>query len=96
MRLKPEIKAFIKETTLKLFPDTDIFLFGSRVNDLEKGGDIDLLILSDNKIEKKRLRQFKLNFYKKFGWQKIDLVNYTKEEKTTFKELILSNAQPIV
>lgn len=95
MRLRPEIKTFIKETAEKLFPNTEIYLFGSRLNNQERGGDIDILILSEKKINRKKLRQFRVVFYKKFGWQKIDLVNFTKDEKSIFKQLILPNAQPI-
>ena len=95
MRLRPEIKAFIKESAKKLFPEAEIYLFGSRVNDNALGGDIDLLILSEKKIEQKLIRSFRINFYKRFGWQKIDVVNFTKAEKTTFKQLILTNAKAI-
>ncbi len=95
MRLRPEIKAFIKESAKKLFPEAEIYLFGSRVDDNALGGDIDLLILSEKKIEQKLIRSFRINFYKRFGWQKIDVVNFTKAEKTTFKQLILTNAKAI-
>lgn len=95
MRLKPEIISFIKETSIKLFPEVEIYLFGSRLNDQELGGDIDILILSEQKIDSKKLRHFRLGFYKKFGWQKIDLVNFTKNDNSTFKKLILTSAQPI-
>lgn len=92
MRLKPEIKAFIKETTHHLFPNADVYLFGSRVKDNARGGDIDILLLTDIKIDTKQLRNFRISFYKKFGWQKIDLVNFTKNESSAFKKLILKNA----
>jgi predicted nucleotidyltransferase len=95
MRLKPEIKSFIKSTAFKLFPEAEIYLFGSRVNDNGLGGDIDILLLTEKKIDTKKLRAFRINFYKHFGWQKIDLVNFTKNENSTFKELILTEAQPI-
>lgn len=95
MRLKEEIINFIKNTADLLFPDTDVYLFGSRVFDNKKGGDIDILLLSDNKIEPKQIRNFRIAFYKKFGWQKIDLVNFTKTEESTFKKLILTEARRI-
>lgn len=95
MRIKPEIKDFIKENARRLFPGNEIYLFGSRLHDNELGGDIDIMILSEKKIEKRILRQFRIKFYKKFGWQKIDLVNFTKDDNSTFKRLILENAQPI-
>ena len=95
MRLKPEIKKFITETAIKLFPNSEMYLFGSRLNNHSRGGDIDILILSEEKIDKKLLRKFRIEFYKKFGWQKIDLVNFTKQENSTFKQLILPNAQQL-
>jgi len=95
MRLKPEIKTFIKKNSQELFPEAEIYLFGSRLNDNEKGGDIDLLLLSDKKIAREQLRTFRIRFYKCFGWQKIDLVNFTRQDNSTFKNLILTNAQAI-
>lgn len=95
MRLKPEIKTFIKESAEKLFPGAEIYLFGSRVHDDSVGGDIDLLVLSPQKIDAKTIRSFRINFYKRFGWQKIDIVNFTKTEKATFKKLILTEAKAI-
>jgi uncharacterized protein len=95
MRLKKEMRLFIKEFASKLFPEADLFLFGSRLNNHETGGDIDILILSDTKIDRRLFREFRVNFYKEFGWQKIDMVNFTKNEDSTFKELILSTAKPL-
>lgn len=92
MRLKPEIKNYIINASAKYFPGTELYLFGSRVYDDAKGGDIDLLLLSDKKIPKDDLRKFRINFYKTFGWQKIDLVNYTFVEESTFKKIALENA----
>ena len=91
MRLKPEIKSFIKENSIRFFPGAEIYLFGSRLNNNEKGGDIDILILSDTRIEKSKIRSFRIAFFKKFGWQKIDLVNITQKEQSTFKKIVLNN-----
>ena len=78
-----------------MFPGVEIYLFGSRLDDNGRGGDIDLLLLSEQKIDTRKLRRFRLEFYKKFGWQKIDLINFTKEDNTTFKKIILTSAQAI-
>ncbi|WP_425482387.1 nucleotidyltransferase domain-containing protein [Maribellus comscasis] len=78
-----------------MFPGDEFYLFGSRLDNKGAGGDIDILILSDKKIDNKKLRLFRINFYKKFGWQKIDLVNFTKTDDSTFKKIILGNAQPL-
>ncbi len=93
MRIKSEIRTFIKENTQKICPGAKVYLFGSRLHDELSGGDIDILILSDEQIEKKRIRSFRREFFKQFGWQKIDLVNFTHKEETTFKKLISKEAQ---
>jgi predicted nucleotidyltransferase len=57
--------------------DTQVWLFGSRVNDQAKGGDIDLYIepqtqKSSDLISAKL--QFLRELHKKIGYQKIDVV----------------------
>lgn len=51
----------------------ELYLFGSRVDDTKKGGDIDLLIVSDE-LTKKDIRHLKIDFFKRFGEQKMDIV----------------------
>ena len=75
MRLTPkEIEAIV--TTFKeFFGSGEIFLFGSRVDDTKKGGDIDLYIDCMNKenlVEKKI--NFLVSLKRKIGEQKIDVV----------------------
>lgn len=92
MRLSNDILNYLLTRGKIIFPGVDIYLFGSRVDDDAKGGDIDLLLLSNNKLSKSILREFRVEFYKRFGWQKIDLVNFTKDENSTFKNIALQNA----
>ncbi len=49
MRLSEKEIKIIKENTKKIFGDSKIILFGSRVDDNKKGGDIDLYIIPLNK-----------------------------------------------
>jgi uncharacterized protein len=45
MRLSPQERTVIKEVTQEVFgPESRVRLFGSRVNDDARGGDIDLLV----------------------------------------------------
>jgi predicted nucleotidyltransferase len=92
MRLKQEHREYIKNHLGGIGEDIDIYLFGSRVNDLAKGGDIDILLLSEVPVDRKLIRNFRIGFFKKFGWQKIDIVSFLKREKSTFKEIALENS----
>jgi len=67
MRLLPEQIIFIKNYLHNIKPNAQIYLFGSRVDDSAKGGDIDILLLTDELMEKKKIRKFRVDFYKRFG-----------------------------
>ena len=73
MRLSDKERSTIKEAVAEIDPLAKIFLFGSRTDDSKKGGDIDLLIMSDilGRAEKRKIR-FKL--CDTLGEQKIDLL----------------------
>ncbi len=92
MRLDTAMIRFFKQTINEKVPGSLIYLFGSRTNDSAFGGDIDLLVLSDTLVDKRIFRTIRIEFYKKFGWQKIDLVNFTHDDQSLFGQLIKSNA----
>ncbi|HAH23830.1 MAG TPA: DNA polymerase III subunit beta [Prolixibacteraceae bacterium] len=82
---------FIKEAIGDKIPEAKVYLFGSRNQDDANGGDIDLLILTPYLVDKKLFRTIRIEFYKKFGWQKIDLVNLTYDDQSVFRQLISAN-----
>lgn len=92
MRLDIEIKDFLKEAIIEKIPEAQLYLFGSRTNDQARGGDIDILILTKEKIDKKIFRSIRVEFFKKFGWQKLDLVNFTFDDQSPFRKLIQPDA----
>lgn len=73
MRLTENERKAIRSIIHNLDPNASIYLFGSRVFDYKKGGDIDLLVLS-SKISDKDRRSIKLKLYEAIGEQKIDLL----------------------
>ena len=73
MRLEGEQIALLKNKVHSLSCKAQIYLFGSRVDDAKKGGDIDLLVVSET-LNKKDLRLIRIEFFKHFGEQKIDIV----------------------
>ena len=92
MRLSAEHINIIKDLFYKQFPGSRIYLFGSRTDDTKKGGDIDLLILSKNKYDFITMSGFKNDLIRKIGDRKIDILNYTTSDTSSFLELILSEA----
>jgi predicted nucleotidyltransferase len=86
MRLKKtEIEA-IKSEIKKFDSNAEIYLFGSRTDDAKKGGDIDLLIISD-KIKLNEKIKIRTRLYEIIGEQKIDLVA-TADLNTAFLKYV--------
>ncbi len=93
MRLSPQIAEKLVSLAKENFgEDCKLYLFGSRVDDSKKGGDIDLLLLTDEKIKLKEKWAIKRKIYDLIGEQKIDLVNFTHSEEDAFKDIILEDA----
>ena len=89
MRLSNRIIGIIQRGILNSFGNVDIYLFGSRVDDSKKGGDIDLAL--DVDLSKDEFRKKKVLFIThmvKVGFDlKIDLVQYNKKDMLLYKEI---------
>lgn len=95
MRLSQPKALFLKETITSYLPDASVYLFGSRVYDDQKGGDIDILVIGERVLTGQEKRDIKIAFYKKFGEQRIDLVGYSKTDDTNFKKIALMEGIPL-
>ena len=76
MRLtKYEVEA-IKRAFKETFEDGKVYLFGSRVDDTKRGGDIDLYLVPSKKFddEMERKIRFLIKLDEYIGEQKIDVV----------------------
>lgn len=83
MRLTTDqIQTIISVTKHRFGKNAKVFLFGSRVDDSKKGGDIDLLISNKEKshLTLKNKLLFLIDVKTRIGDQKIDLVYDTKEK----------------
>ncbi|MFK5974982.1 MAG: nucleotidyltransferase domain-containing protein [Sulfurovum sp.] len=92
MRLSTFCQNNIKDTFKEVFGDGKIYLFGSRVDDSRRGGDIDLYIdipniTSLDEIYDKK-SQFRLKLYNKIGEQKIDIVVSKDKNRSIEQEII--------
>ena len=73
MRLSPSQRSVILAAVGRQDPDARIILFGSRTDDHLKGGDIDLLIVSD-RIGLHQEWEIRRDILDEIGWQKLDLI----------------------
>jgi len=89
VRIKNELASFLKQSIKDYLPEADVYLIGSRADDRQKGGDIDILVIGENQLTGQEKRNIKIAFYKKFGEQKIDIVCFKRDEPSNFKELAL-------
>ena len=92
MRLTTFCQNSIKDTFREVFKDGNIYLFGSRVDDSKRGGDIDLYIDIANSIFLEEIydkkSQFRLKLYDKMGEQKIDIVVSKDKSRSIEQEII--------
>ena len=80
----------IKNCFSKSFESGELYLFGSRLDDNKRGGDIDLYIIPDNETDlyKKKIA-FLVELEKKIGEQKIDVVLARKGVVRDIDETVL-------
>lgn len=89
MRLSKKYIQTIKKYFEEFFQNGEIYLFGSRVDDTKKGGDIDLyLVLQEhsNLFEKKI--KFLSRIKRDLGEQKIDIVFNIDDTRLIEKEAL--------
>jgi predicted nucleotidyltransferase len=75
MRIDDRQRRLIREAAQRFF-NADVLLFGSRVDDARRGGDIDLYLetsLDDSEVARRRL-QMLAHLHRHLGERKIDLV----------------------
>lgn len=93
MRISCKEKEIIKEAILQEDAEAKIYLFGSRTDDKAKGGDIDLLVIT-NKLDYKNKLNIRTLLFKKMEDQKIDIV-IAKNFDAPFIKTIFPTALPL-
>ena len=83
MRLTKQQSTLITQTVIRLAgAESAVYLFGSRLNDHAKGGDIDLLIESDMHLSLINRAQIKMELEAKIGLP-VDIVAKTRGSVTS-------------
>ena len=90
MRLTNDERVLIKKAFNETFQDGKIFLFGSRVDDTQRGGDIDLYLCPTQKHENERelRRSFLIKLDEYIGEQKIDAIIAKDKNRLIEKEAL--------
>jgi predicted nucleotidyltransferase len=83
-----EEKEAIVEAIAKYDRHAEVYLFGSRTDDTKKGGDIDILVISD-KLDSHSLFFIEEEIFKKIEEQKIDFVLSRSDLSNRFAKMIL-------
>jgi predicted nucleotidyltransferase len=79
MRLGNHEVAVIRDEVQRLDPAAETYLYGSRVDAAARGGDIDLLVVSDQ-IRFRDLLRLRCAILDRIGWQQLDLVVRRRDE----------------
>jgi predicted nucleotidyltransferase len=90
MRLSLKEQLSIKQTIEQFDLKASVYLFGSRVDDEKRGGDIDLLVFSEY-LGFSEQRKIKIKLYELIGEQKIDLI-IAQNTSSPFVQLVLEEA----
>jgi len=88
MRIPPNYQTTITETAVKVFgAGASVWLFGSRLDDAAKGGDVDLLINLESPTSDKAALASRYNalLQMKLGLQKFDVL--VIDPSTTLKQI---------
>jgi len=91
VRLSQKEIDLLKITLYNLSSEAKLYLFGSRVDDNRRGGDIDLMIVAKD-FTKRELRKFRITFFKHFGEQKLDIIIDDGSFKNPFHQMIKREA----
>ena len=92
MRLTEEEVKAIRKAFYETFKNGEIYLFGSRVDDGEKGGDIDLYVVPAEKLDNEREKriEFLVKLMEYLGEQKIDVI-IAKDKNRLIEQEALRN-----
>ena len=94
MRLNTKERKTILEAIRRRDPEADVFLFGSRVRDEDRGGDIDLIALSRLPLERDRHRILD-ELCDELGEQKMDLLIASSAMENSFVRMLIETRRAV-
>jgi predicted nucleotidyltransferase len=94
MRLTANEANAIREEVGRVDPQAELYLFGSRVDDGARGGDIDLLVVSD-KLDLRDVLRLRIRILDRIGWQQLDLVARRRDHLDAFATMAKETGQKL-
>lgn len=88
MRLLQKEIAVIRSTIAGGIPGAEVYIFGSKVRDDAKGGDIDILVIAQDDVPLGNILRVKIALKEHLGDQKIDLICQKAGALSPFGELM--------
>jgi predicted nucleotidyltransferase len=95
MRLSIYERDSLRQAIHRYLPDAKVLLYGSRADDTKRGGDIDLLILTDRDVDLRTKIKIEGLMFEKIGEQKIDLLIEKEGALSRFGRIIMPQAVPL-
>jgi predicted nucleotidyltransferase len=94
MRITEQEKNAIIDAVINTDPNAKVWLFGSRVDDNKRGGDIDIAIFSE-KIDKDVMQKIQVKRFicDRIGEQKIDIVTTNSGKEAIFRLAVAEGIQ---
>jgi predicted nucleotidyltransferase len=93
MRLTRQEKQVICNSIHRVDPEAHVLLFGSRLDDQARGGDIDVLCLS-REINRQQRRLIRREMSDRLAGQKVDLI-VAADRSRPFVRLVMADAVPL-
>ncbi len=95
MRLSSTEQGIIISTVRKFSPDASIYLFGSRVDDTKRGGDIDLFLSTSHPVSLEEKISMLTQFERRGIERKVDLVIQSpdQDQPTIYEEVVQKGIQ---
>jgi len=92
MRLTSFEQQSIRDTVRQFLPDAMVYLYGSRVDDMKRGGDIDLMIVNPDPVTRKAVNDIRWRLWEILGEQKIDILGEQESNLSTFARMVSFDA----
>ena len=95
VRLSRREHAAIRNRCEELVPGGEAFLFGSRTDPQARGGDIDILLLTDARLPMAEIRRLRRAILGDIGEQRLDIVNFPRTSDAPFKAVAMRTASKL-